>query len=675
MCGIVLAGGNLFATEADIFSNLLYADVFRGIHATGVYAKRGTEGIVMAKDAVPSYTFLNTKAYKEVLTGKTTANVFPSFIVGHNRHATRGNSDDPKGAHPFQHGKITLVHNGTLYDTSHLPEHEKFVVDSENICYSIDKIGAEATIQKLDGAFTLIWHDANDETVHIIRNSERPFHLAKAGADWFGASEEEMLMWILNRSKSVGKRKIEHFECEVGVEYIFDVSGVGKKFELKSQVKHTLPTFTYASRYGALGSGWQNSYGNKRSYYPAVSQEERKATANAGYNAIAIRNGLKVRVDHRVDFIPTSFFPYSNNSNVGKMMGYFMDNDTEYLEVDVFGVKKELYDESQRDLNFVFTGTVQSIIELKPAASAHSNRPIPRLIVTGISLLSPEAKKTRDTIDEELTELADDVPFEHEGGDTDSPDSFRTIGGTEITRDFWMKHDHGVCMGCNKTIPWSKAKDAAYAYQAFWHPECLARTEKEEADVREQSNNTFYCGSCGSEKDMKFLDTTASAKNETDTCSACGSEERRRGAVQGNDYVTASFKVSDSSGNVKMTSRVFNRREFEHMIRERGSDSVEFKNLADANITLRGSNVFAYFYKKDGSHKAVAKEETSTQAGSFPTAKFIKKSDGTSYKVSKALWLQIGSCVHCRSTVPWIDVEKCSFTENGKVVCKDCKGE
>lgn len=676
ICGIVLAGGNLISTEAEIFTQMLYADVFRGVHATGVFAKRGTEGIVMAKDAVPSYQFMKSKEYEEVLTGKTATTITPTFIVGHNRHATKGSSGDPKGAHPFQHGNITLVHNGTLWDTSHLPDNERFVVDSENICHSIDKIGAARTIQLLDGAFTLIWHDANDDTVHIIRNDERPFHLAKVSNDWFGASEEDMLLWILTRHKSYKNRKIEHFECEVGVEYVFDVSGTSKKFELKEQIKHNLPTFTYANRYGSLTNGWQRDYGNNNYKNSNLSQAERKANVNAGYNAIAIRHGLDVRVDNRIEFIPTTFVPYSNHSTKGKLMGYFMDSDTEYLEVDVFGVEKQLYDDSQVDLKIMCTGTVQSIIETRGSNSSSNNRQVPRIIVTGVSLVRQGATKKAEQIDEELTQLGDDIPFEVDLLESEL-DSFRTVGGQQITRAFWMKHDHGICMGCNKFIAWKDAPKAAYAYQAFWHPECLQRVELEEESNREQvqqASDTFICCACGDEKEMKFLDSTSSAIREEDICSACGSEIRRKGLTKEVDHVEASYTSSGEDGRVETRTRFFNRREFESMIRERGSDVVAFKDLAKAKITLRSKNLYAYFYKKEDV-KSVIKEETSNNAGNFPTAKYIIKADGSQVHITKARWTQICNCGSCHAMVPWLDVEKCSLNELGKVICKDCRGK
>lgn len=679
MCGIVLAGGSLASAEVEVFNHLLYADVFRGVHATGVFAKR-PEGIVMAKEAVPSYIFQHRKEYDEVLTGATKVNTYPTFLVGHNRHATRGASGDSKNAHPFQHGNITLVHNGTLYDQDLLPDSKNFVVDSDNVCYSIDKIGAAETIQKLNGAFTLVWHDAKDDTVHIIRNDERPFHLAKAGMDWFGASEEDMLMWILMRHKSIKNRKIEHFECEIGTEYVFDVSGPTKRFVLKEEIKHNLPTFTWASRYS---NGWQSGYQstanrNTGNDYRSQSQEERRNKIKAEQNAIALMEGLSVRIDHRIAMCPTKFERY-NNSTKGKMSGYFMDNNgMDYVEVDVFGVEEALYEDSQRDFRISVVGTIQGFSQIKGVVRC--------FLYPTVSLATPETEKnainnkTLAQLDADLTELNDDIPFDEEVDNirVDENDSFRTIGGKEITYKFWHQHQHGFCMGCDKQIAWKDAPKAAFAHQGFWHPECLKRVEEEERQLREQeqqSSNTFLCNDCGKEKDMKFLDSTASAVKEQDICSSCGSEMRRKGSL--NKYDTNVSTISHYENcdfiavNGNKARRLFNSNEFKNMIRESGSDKIEFKDLNKARITQKSYGTYSYFYKKESEKQ----EEAASNSGNFPVAKYLPKANGVQMHITKARWNEIGVCEECHSNVPWKDVNECVLTESNRIVCKNCKGK
>lgn len=197
MCGIVGTAGNLAAIDEKIFTELLYADVVRGKHATGVAVVKGQcRQVNVHKRALAAPLYLEL--------GSTTAHL-SSFIqntvvLGHNRHATKGSSSDPEGAHPFQHGHITLVHNGSL--TSHYSlTDDNFTVDSEAICKAISVDGIEAVAPKLRGAFALVWINSEDNTLNFLRNEERCFAMAwneSLNRMWW-ASEMDMLKWQLNR--------------------------------------------------------------------------------------------------------------------------------------------------------------------------------------------------------------------------------------------------------------------------------------------------------------------------------------------------------------------------------------------------------------------------------------------------------------------------------------------
>lgn len=123
-----------------------------------------------------------------------------TIALGHNRHATKGNSSDPEGAHPFQHDHITLVHNGSLTTHRELTA-EHFTVDSEAICKAIAVDGIEVVGPKLRGAFALVWIDSKENTLNFLRNGEREFAIAwnTPGNRMWWASEQRMLEWSLNR--------------------------------------------------------------------------------------------------------------------------------------------------------------------------------------------------------------------------------------------------------------------------------------------------------------------------------------------------------------------------------------------------------------------------------------------------------------------------------------------
>jgi hypothetical protein len=76
-----------------------------------------------------------------------------------------------------------------------------FINDSQTICHMLTSQTPEEVVQQLDGAFALIWHDARDDSLNFVRNSQRPMHMAKAGGKdtIYFASEPEMLYWLDRR--------------------------------------------------------------------------------------------------------------------------------------------------------------------------------------------------------------------------------------------------------------------------------------------------------------------------------------------------------------------------------------------------------------------------------------------------------------------------------------------
>lgn len=698
MCGIVLAGGNLTSTDVEVFNQLLYCDVFRGQHSTGVFAKRSEiNEVLFYKEALPSFAYLLQKEYKELSTGKTNYTVSPNFLVGHNRHATRGaiNSDN---AHPFQHGHITLVHNGTLVNQSLLPEHAKFEVDSNNIAYSISKIGAEETIQKLDGAYTLVWHDSSDDTLHIIRNEERPFHLCRVGTDWFGASEEDMLMWILKRSKLHKNRIGEHFECKVGVEYIFDVKG--KKMSLVEEKAHTLPVFTVASRWGNYSStNWQDLYyqderfeRHSRNNESGAKDRQYENRSSTGWemqrkkdienqNQIAIDRGLDIRRDMVLEFLPSSFTPYSGtySAGKGKMTGYvFDDKVNEYFEVDVHNIFERDY---RRSLNFPdarYAGTISCISEDK-------DKMIRCVVVGGKWIDCGEEKEPAST-----AEFDDDIPF-------DTNATCVTGAGVTVTRKFWESHAHGECGGCGQHIDWKDAPKALFSDQAYWHPDCLNNRNKNKSVTDELA----LCSFCSKIVEAEDLDVELSCKLKDDICKDCAADVKNKVDLildksdnkpevisEGKDFVWVRAIDKSSPRNNEISLRI-TPEILKNMIIMVGSTKKEFalSELNDCHIERRAGGVLAIgkFDNKVDLSKSKTEVKTATPAETFrkrsselDLRKTVYSPDKTrKMEVTKAVWANIGFCEYCYKQVAWKDVEECSLGSYSRIVCPTnlCRGK
>lgn len=203
MCGIVgvmdFGGTAITGAGMSIFMQMLHADAVRGMHGTGVFAVDKEGSNYRLRVGGPPHKLVDSSEwtkFEEFVQKK-----YVRFMVGHNRYATRGGIST-ETSHPFRDGEIMLVHNGTLESYSHLPDAKDYNVDSEAICHSISKWGAEKTIPTLRGAWALVWYDGFAKTLNFIRNKERPLCIARHKKhDMIAfASEMSMLQWVLERN-------------------------------------------------------------------------------------------------------------------------------------------------------------------------------------------------------------------------------------------------------------------------------------------------------------------------------------------------------------------------------------------------------------------------------------------------------------------------------------------
>ena len=220
MCGII----SLFNQETTYqisvtkaMMELVSTNTVRGHDSTGL-AFGGWYEADTYKRAVPGYDFVESRQVGRILSGWNDG----QFIIGHNRAATKG-LITTGNAHPFTIKHITGVHNGTVNNYAGLVT-AIYGTDSETIIAAIAEHGAAAVIPKLDGAYVLMWHDTEDNTMHFIRNEERPYTFAKIKDKnmIFGASEYRMMDWILSRNNLEVQ---ESFFPKPMIEYIFELDG------------------------------------------------------------------------------------------------------------------------------------------------------------------------------------------------------------------------------------------------------------------------------------------------------------------------------------------------------------------------------------------------------------------------------------------------------------------
>src|SRR5574343_879157 len=208
MCGIV--GYVTLKPRAGLANFLgqgLIVDSLRGMCGTGIYGwDDKTKEATVWKRALTGADFVNTHQFEQY---KDSAHKL-SMAIGHNRASTIGSAKDVN-CHPFVYDHIGLVHNGTLRNYHSLLSYQEFThqVDSAYAAKAISKFGATEALEKIDGAFVFVWHDAIANTFNITRNSMRDiwYITDKEGENLYFASEYQMLDWLLERNNlsTIGK--------------------------------------------------------------------------------------------------------------------------------------------------------------------------------------------------------------------------------------------------------------------------------------------------------------------------------------------------------------------------------------------------------------------------------------------------------------------------------------
>ena len=357
MCGIV----GVLTTEMNsvtnnpvnrFFGQALFADTLRGDDSTGMFLldhQQKMKTPEVFKRALAAPDFLQLRRTNNLLRDSNDWRI----MIGHNRAATKGGVHNHT-AHPFQVDNITMVHNGTIWNHRGLPQGNSFDVDSEAICHAISEQGIEETVAHIDGAFTLVYHDAEDDSINFVRNDERPLAIAKVkGKDTILLSSEgNMLQWLairngLSLEQIVIPKPGELFTYWVHKDWKeWATNPTVKNIKLREKPKKV----AYNDYGGGYGSSYGNDYGKKSNAGTGTTTKHNSTGSSTnstvarfprGEQALFDELGIEADEDHEITNL--AFYPYpagaGSDSLFGRIEGTIVGVDAEHTAV-INGVPK-----------------------------------------------------------------------------------------------------------------------------------------------------------------------------------------------------------------------------------------------------------------------------------------------------------------------------------------------
>jgi hypothetical protein len=429
--------------RANWFKQALLFDTVRGEHSTGVMGRTVGGEYNWLKQAVPGYEFIMNKDFHEQWLEQA---IEYETMIGHNRAATVG-SVTTDNAHPFEHGPVTLVHNGTLRDTGPLEHQQASIeVDSSLIAYNLSLAepgDAAKVLGQLDGAYALVWTDERDDSINIVRNGQRPLHMAatRDSSTLYFMSEGAMLEMILDRNK-ISYDAI----YQLGVHKWLKFTGSDLVPEVKDVVPFTRPVTAHTA-YPTYAGGYDRpaQAGNTSTASPIPANRDlrlqlrnnRKVAQPAVFAETLSWFDLHIRDE--LEFDPDCFYGYPRSRHatgnplpLGDVQGevWFPDLQ-EWVDARLVGVGERVFELYH---NKMWTVRPVCITWEKDVMTVHCKFVAPTVTAEARALTAETAP-----------ELDDDIPWGDEG---DSLSMYLGPNGnyvTEYRAKELLEHGCGMC--------------------------------------------------------------------------------------------------------------------------------------------------------------------------------------------------------------------------------------
>lgn len=290
MCGLAGMAGDLNHQLKEAFKDLLIVTQFRGRDSTGVFAVRNDNTYDHLKGLGTPELLLDRKAFDaRVLTG------IPKVIAGHCRSKTVGDNT-VENAHPYDFDNLIGMHNGTLRSAHKLDGHDYRRTDSFSLYSDMSKNGLSDTMTRVDpdGAYALVWWDAQDNTLNFLRNDQRPLWFAwtknKRAIVWasepwmFGAIDRKASLWDGKGENGEADRS-PYFQLPVDQHWKFTVDGLAKPAEPPM----TLHPVREVKAEGKKGVGFQGGHWKNGTYVGPSTQNSNTSSnsSNAGGKVVS----------------------------------------------------------------------------------------------------------------------------------------------------------------------------------------------------------------------------------------------------------------------------------------------------------------------------------------------------------------------------------------------------
>ncbi|UOF79323.1 hypothetical protein [Caudoviricetes sp.] len=329
MCGLVgVVNREMTPLNEDrmveVFNQLLLCNSLRGTDGTGILSVDSGGDVSILKKAFSSYDFLELQASKNIIAKDKV------FLMGHCRKSTIG-SNSSSNCHPFTNGNISLFHNGTVNSFRSLNNSKNFSVDSDAISYLISKESKpKNALEKIGGAYALVWYDSKSQEMNLARNDERPLFVGNIGDSLVYSSEAGLIKWIVERNK-------------LTLDNLFSLdSGKILTIPLDSSKKQRYCNFTIKEEnnysFYMTNGNYKTSTNKYDDYFGSNSKNYSKNIYSKNNNKVDNNN-----LSEEVDILPTEWVPYSEKYTIKNT------NPQGYLKAKCYGVDYRVSSISKED--------------------------------------------------------------------------------------------------------------------------------------------------------------------------------------------------------------------------------------------------------------------------------------------------------------------------------------